>query len=68
MVELLRIVMTDCDVSGLADEFGVDRTWRWTAPKRWCNAIGEAACALVNEQPASDVQHGNPESPTWRQP
>jgi hypothetical protein len=60
MVQLLRIVITDRDVSGLADEFGVDPDLAMDRAHRWLDAIGETASALVNEQLASVVQHDSP--------
>jgi hypothetical protein len=60
MVELLRIVITDRDVQGLAEELGVDSELAMDRAHRWVKAIGETASTLINQQLASVVEHDNP--------
>jgi hypothetical protein len=60
MVELLRIVITDRDVHGLAQELGVDPDVAMDRAQAWLTAIGETASSLINQQLASVVEHDTP--------
>jgi hypothetical protein len=60
MVELLRIVITDRDVQGLAEELGVGPELAMDRAQGWLKAIGETASTLINQQLASVVEHDNP--------